>query len=544
MKTKIYDIRDLNEENIKKSQLENPEDISAKQKLEKAKEKVAEAAQVIKSGGLVAFPTETVYGLGADALNPQAVAKIFAAKGRPSDNPLIVHISKASDVEKLTPTLNPKIIKLMDSFWPGPLTLVLAKKPEVPDITTGGLDTVAIRMPDEPVALELISQAGVPIAAPSANISGRPSPTKGEHVASDLDGKIDMILIGADCKVGIESTVLDMTGEAPVILRPGILTAEDIEAAIGVRVEHDPALLVNPISQCVKQGRQADCDSGDDKTGRSQADWDKTNEAPTDCASAIVDQTGGRQVDWDKTSDTLTDCASAIIDKVEHNLMDDGKPDVSLINDDLPGREQTVSDPACDDKAGDNLVDGHQAGRILTGCNREEEGRFVNGRQADSGQARNFQNGGNLAGIVQPGGSQTDDDQTGGSHLSSVQENGSFPRIIQTDAGFAPKSPGMKYTHYAPKAPMTILQGDSKKVKAELERLKKLYESKGLKVGIIFFEDEEATKAAHEFFARLRAFDDEGVDLILAKALSEADGVGFAVMNRMLKSAGYNVINV
>ena len=218
----------------------------------------------------------------------------------------------------------------------GPLTLVLAK-PEVPDITTGGLATVAIRMPDEPVALELISQAGVPIAAPSANISGRPSPTKGEHVASDLDGKIDMILIGADCKVGIESTVLDMTGEAPVILRPGILTAEDIEAAIGVRVEHDPALLVNPISQCVKQGRQADCDSGDDKTGRSQADWDKTNEAPTDCASAIVDQTGGRQVDWDKTSDTLTDCASAIIDKVEHNLMDDGKPDVSLINDDLPG---------------------------------------------------------------------------------------------------------------------------------------------------------------------------------------------------------------
>lgn len=367
MKTRILDVRDLNHENIERGTIYDDKEVN--EKLEAALEMVNEAAEVIKKGGLVAFPTETVYGLGANGMDPQAVAKIFAAKGRPSDNPLILHVSRASDIGQLTPVLTPKIIKLIDCFWPGPLTLVLPKKLEVPDITTGGLNTVAIRMPDDPVALELISRAGVPIAAPSANISGRPSPTRGDHVVADLDGKIDMILKGSDCRVGIESTVLDLTGDVPTILRPGILTAENIEAAIGVKVEMDPAILEDQSRHASQEG-----DQGED--------------------------------------------------------------------------------------------------------------------------------------------------------------------------GFAPKSPGMKYTHYAPKASMTVLEGNRIKVQSELERLKKLNESIGLKVGIILFEEKAFIEAAHEFFARLRALDDEGVDLILAGALSDADGVGFAVMNRMMKSAGYNIVKV
>jgi len=299
-------------------------------------------------------------------MDPEAVAKIFEAKGRPGDNPLIIHIARASNIGELTPVLTPKIIRIIDNFWPGPLTIVLKKKPSVPDITTGGLDTVAIRMPDDPVALELIKKAGCPVAAPSANISGRPSPTRGEHVVADLDGKVDAILIGNDCRVGIESTVLDMTGDVPTILRPGVITAEHIEAVLGEKVVMDPAL-----------NRRKDHSGGENE---------------------------------------------------EENL--------------------------------------------------------------------------------------------------------------------APKAPGMKYTHYAPKADMTVIEGQRDKVKSEIERLKGLNERLGLKVGVILFEEQAFIEAAHEFFAKLRALDDEGVDLILAGALSEKDGVGFAVMNRMLKSAGYNIVKV
>lgn len=367
METKIFDVTDLNKENLRLSiEYDNAE---ANAKVEAAYVKVDEAADILKNGGLVAFPTETVYGLGANALDEEAVAKIFAAKGRPGDNPLIVHISRASNIGELTPVITPKIIKLIDCFWPGPLTLVLPKKTDIPSVTTGGLDTVAIRMPDDSVALELIKKAGCPVAAPSANISGRPSPTKGDHVIADLNGKIDAILKGGDCRVGIESTVLDLTGEVPTILRPGIITAENIEAAIGGKVEIDPALVKRP------------------------------------------------------------------------------------------------EDVLCDSK-------------------------------------------------------------------SSI------------DGGFAPKSPGMKYTHYAPKADMIIIEGQRNKVKSEIERLKGLNERLGLKVGVILFEEKAFIEAAHEFFAKLREFDDQEVDLILAGALSDQDGVGFAVMNRMLKSAGYNIVKV
>lgn len=365
MKTKIFDVRDLNKHNLEQSIIYD--EAEANDKVNEALGKIDEAARILVNGGLVAFPTETVYGLGANAMDRSAVARIYEAKGRPGDNPLIVHIARASNIGELTPVLTPKIIRIIDNFWPGPLTIVLKKKPEVPDITTGGLDTVAIRMPDDPIALELIKKAGCPIAAPSANISGRPSPTKGEHVVEDLDGRVDAILIGNDCRIGIESTVLDLTGAVPTILRPGIITAENIEAAIGEKVAMDPA---------------------------------------------------------------------------------------------LNQRKATASGEGGEDE---NLV---------------------------------------------------------------------------------PKAPGMKYTHYAPKADMTIIEGQRDKVKSEIERLKGLNERLGLKVGVILFEEKAFIEAAHEFFAKLRAFDDEGVDLILAGALSEQDGVGFAVMNRMLKSAGYNIAKV
>lgn len=377
MKTKIYDVRDLNKHNLEQSIVyDNAE---ANEKVDKALRMIDEAAEILINGGLVAFPTETVYGLGANALDPEAVAKIYKAKGRPSDNPLIVHIARASSIGELTPVLTPKIVRLIDNFWPGPLTIVLKKKPNVPDITTGGLDTVAIRMPDDPAALELIKKAGCPVAAPSANISGRPSPTKAEHVIEDLDGKVDAILIGNDCRVGIESTVLDMTGDIPTILRPGIVTAEDLEAVLETKVAMDPSLN--------RRG-----DSGNGKNGG---------------------------------------------------------------------------------------VSGGKAGE-------------------SSGEAEDFK----------------------------------------------PKAPGMKYTHYAPKAQMTVIEGRRDKVEKEIERLKGLNERLGLKVGVILFEEKAFVEAAHEFFAKLRELDGEDVDLILAGALSEQDGVGFAVMNRMLKSAGYNIAKV
>ncbi|MDO4517577.1 MAG: L-threonylcarbamoyladenylate synthase [Bacillota bacterium] len=328
------------------------------------------AAKIIREGGLVAFPTETVYGLGANALNEDAVKRIYEAKGRPSDNPMIVHISRASDIGQLTPMLSADIVAVIENFWPGPLTIVVKKKEGVPDRTTGGLDTVAVRLPESKAALELISAACCPIAAPSANLSGSPSPTRAKDVVADMDGKIDAIIQGEDCRVGIESTVLDLTGEIPTILRPGIITAEMIEAALGKPVEYDKALVDSKI--------------------------------------------------------------------------------------------HTELDPS-----------------------------------------------------------------------EGVGE-----------ADFRPKSPGMKYKHYAPKADMVVIEGNRDRVTAEIDRLKVLNERLGHKVGVLLFEETAFIEAAHDFFARLRDLDSEGVDMILAGALSDSDGVGFAVMNRMLKSAGYNIVKV
>ena len=323
-------------------------------------ENIELAAKLIADGKLVAFPTETVYGLGADALNPDAVGKVYAAKGRPSDNPMIVHIASKEDFSRLTPYITEDMEKLMEAFWPGPLTMVVERKPLIPDTTTGGLNTVGIRMPDHLVALELISKSGCPIAAPSANLSGKPSPTTAGHVVDDLDGRVDAILCSNDCQVGIESTVIDMTGERPMILRPGIITKKEFEEVLGKVVLMDPTL----------------------------------NQRPED-----------------------------------------------------------------------------------------------------------------------------------------------------RDGDFAPKSPGMKYKHYAPNAPMLVFEGDPEEVRAAIIEEIMLRESRGEKVAAILFDDKDERAAAQKFFAQLREADKSDVDVILAAAMPE-EGIGFSVMNRMLKSAGYNIKKV
>jgi L-threonylcarbamoyladenylate synthase len=197
------------------------------------KKAILTAAEVLRRGGLVAFPTETVYGLGADALNADAVRQIFVAKGRPLDNPIIVHIASAADLGNLAKDIPAEARQLMDKFWPGPLTLILKKSPDVPDAVTGGQDTVAVRMPQNKIALALIKALGHPIAAPSANLSGRPSGTTAGHVLQDFAGKIDMILDGGPVVVGVESTVLDLSQKPPAILRPGAITHEDLTPILG-----------------------------------------------------------------------------------------------------------------------------------------------------------------------------------------------------------------------------------------------------------------------------------------------------------------------
>ncbi|MFI3236562.1 MAG: L-threonylcarbamoyladenylate synthase [Lachnospiraceae bacterium] len=211
-------------------------------------DEIREVSEWIKKGELVAFPTETVYGLGGDALDPMASQKIYAAKGRPSDNPLIIHISKWEDVFALCSEVPQQAQMLADAFWPGPLTMVLSKSELVPYETTGGLDTVAVRMPSHKVALAFIDAAGGYIAAPSANVSGRPSPTLAKYVMEDMDGKIPCIIDGGDVGIGVESTIIDLTEEIPVILRPGYITQRMLQEVVG-RVEMDHALAHDTVRE-------------------------------------------------------------------------------------------------------------------------------------------------------------------------------------------------------------------------------------------------------------------------------------------------------
>lgn len=210
-----------------------------------AAEIIQTAAKILQEGGLVAFPTETVYGLGGNGLDSEACKKIYIAKGRPSDNPLILHISEFEELNPIVGEISPAAQKLMDAFWPGPLTMVFPKSDIVPDQATGGLDTVAVRFPNHPVARAIIRAAGLPIAAPSANSSGKPSPTRASHVEFDLNGKIDMIVDGGAAEWGLESTIVDVSGEVPMILRPGAVTKEMMEEVVG-KVEIDPAILQKP----------------------------------------------------------------------------------------------------------------------------------------------------------------------------------------------------------------------------------------------------------------------------------------------------------
>ena len=211
-------------------------------------EELSTAIDILKKGGLVAFPTETVYGLGGDGLREDAAKKIYMAKGRPSDNPLIVHISNMDMLNQLVTNIPEKAKLLAKQFWPGPLTMIFPKSEIVPMGTTGGLNTVAVRMPSHPVALALIEQSGICIAAPSANTSGRPSPTLASHVYEDMNGKIEMILDGGKVGIGIESTIVDLTEDIPVILRPGFITKAMLEEVVGT-VEIDKAILATSLDK-------------------------------------------------------------------------------------------------------------------------------------------------------------------------------------------------------------------------------------------------------------------------------------------------------
>lgn len=328
-----------------------------------------ESSNVIKNGGIVAFPTETVYGLGANALNEEAVKKIFIAKGRPQDNPLIVHVND-KDISKYVTEVPEIAQKVIDKFWPGPITVILFKKDIIPDVTSANLKSIGIRMPRNELALKLIELSGTPIAAPSANISGRPSPTDIERCVEDLNGKVDYIIGGVHSDVGVESTILDCTVDPPVILRPGGITLEQLKE-FDSRIEIDKAILQKP------------------------------------------------------------------------------------------GKD------------------------------------------------------------------------------------------------FKPKAPGMKYRHYAPKAPVKIIKGENKKTVEKIREMIDNYIGDGKKVGILASEKNidcynkgiiinlgnNINEVAKNLFESLRALDDKGVDIILSESFEEK-GVGIAVMNRLNKAAGYSIINV
>ncbi|MEY8354439.1 L-threonylcarbamoyladenylate synthase [Lachnospiraceae bacterium 54-53] len=331
-------------------------------------------AEFLKNGGLVAFPTETVYGLGADALNKEAARKIYAAKGRPSDNPLIAHIADFEDLPPLVARIPESGKKLMEAFWPGPLTLIFPKSGRVPYETTGGLETVAVRMPADPVANALIRLAGVPVAAPSANTSGRPSPTTADHVWQDMKGKIEMIVDGGAVGIGVESTIIDVSGEEPMILRPGAITQEMASAVLGREIHLDPAITAGPMG-----------------------------------------------------------------------------------------------------------------------------------------------------------------------------------------AAERPRAPGMKYRHYAPKADLTLVEGEADAVAEAINRLTREKLEKGFRVGVICTEETKGQyqdgmvrsmgirakeeTLAHNLYAVLREFDDLGADFIFSESFS-GDHLGQAIMNRLTKAAGYRIIKV
>lgn len=287
---------------------------------------LAEAGQCLQSGGLVAFPTETVYGLGADALNPLAAEKIYKAKGRPSDNPLIVHVADFESLEKITKEIPWQAKVLADKFWPGPMTMIMKKEDCVPDTTTGGLDSVAVRMPAHQVALALIKAGGGYVAAPSANTSGRPSPTKASHVAEDMDGKIDYLIDGGDVGIGLESTIIDLTEEIPVLLRPGAISKEMLEEVIG-EVRIDEALLkadetIRPKAPGMKYKHYAPKAQLTVVEGETSAVVKKINECVRERLESMYEESKDKEIDLFDTCVTLdeVECRIGIICTEETRL--------------------------------------------------------------------------------------------------------------------------------------------------------------------------------------------------------------------------------
>ncbi len=341
------------------------------EQIEEKEDLLCQAGEILKNGGLVAFPTETVYGLGGDGLNKESSRKIYAAKGRPSDNPLIIHIIDMEALPLIVSQVSPEVEKVAEAFWPGPLTMILPKSDNVPNETTGGLKTVAVRMPSHKVARKLIEYAGGYVAAPSANASGKPSPTLAKYVVEDMDGKIDMIIDGGEVGIGLESTIIDMTVNPPQILRPGFITEEMLEHVLGT-------------------------------------------------------------IDVDKT-------------------------------------------------------------------------------------------------------------------------------ILSNDSKLAPKAPGMKYRHYAPKGQLTIVTGEPEKVVAYINEQTKAASEAGKKAGIIGSEEllpayhadsvksagsrDDEQAVAHNLYRILREFDDEDVEVNYSEAFDNG-GMGQAIMNRLLKAAGHRVVEV
>ena len=281
-------------------------------------EKMREAAELIRQGELVAFPTETVYGLGADALRPEASAKIYEAKGRPSDNPLIVHVCRFEELERIAREVPAEAKKLAEAFWPGPLTMVVFKNESVPYTTTGGMDTVAVRMPNHPVALSLIEESGCLIAAPSANTSGKPSPTEARHVAEDMNGRIPMILDGGSVGIGIESTIVDLTEDVPMILRPGYITKQMLEEVLGEEVVIDPGILATDTTDPSQAGQKPKAPGMRYKHYAPKADLALV-EGDTEKVVAEINrlvkeaQAEGKHVGVIATDETLTDYEADVV---------------------------------------------------------------------------------------------------------------------------------------------------------------------------------------------------------------------------------------
>jgi L-threonylcarbamoyladenylate synthase len=411
-------------------------------------EAYARAAAVLREGGTVAFPTETVYGLGADARDSDAVARIFEAKGRPSDNPLIVHIADRAQLADIVLPSGPIERALMDACWPGPLTIVMPARPgAVSPRVTAGLDTVAVRMPDHPVALRLIAEAGCPVAAPSANRSGRPSPTTAEHVREDLDGLIDGLIDGGPAEVGLESTVVEVDGEIVRVLRPGGVTVEELRAASGCEVVLDESLRVQAVG----------VEAADRMAGGSGGESDNPEAASAAEAAAAAE-----------ASVTVVAASAAAADA------DVGAPATNVADaaDVAPAAEVTAA-----------------------------------------------------------------------THSP------------------APRSPGMKYAHYAPRGEMTLALGAADAVRAYIAREAAAAHARGLRTGVLTYDEHaqayadvadviqtcgrlaQPSEAARRLYAALRAFDEQAVERIWAEGV-DAGGIGLALMNRLAKAAGGRVVHV